>query len=148
MIRMSRLTDYGIVLLTHLATGEPGVQTAPDLASSSHVPLPTVSKILKELSKAGLVLSHRGRKGGYSLARPADQISMAQIIVALEGPLGLTDCSTVSAGACNLESICPARSPWGVISRVIERALQDVSLSSLCPAAAYPSPLKLNGVRP
>ncbi len=136
MIRMSRLTDYGIVLLTHMASGEGGVHTAHDLAAASQVPLPTVSKILKELSKAGLVLSHRGRRGGYTLARPADEISVAEIIAALEGPIGLTECSPEAVGACSLEAICPARSHWGPISRAIERALEAVSLSSMRPRAA------------
>ncbi len=149
MIRMSRLTDYGIVLLTHMAAGEAEVHTAHDLSAASRVPLPTVSKILKELSKAGLLLSHRGRKGGYALARPADEISVAQIIAALEGPIGLTDCSTVEVGLCSLEAVCPARSHWGVISRVIERALGSVRLSSMRPPVAPSSAHHLpTGVAP
>jgi FeS assembly SUF system regulator len=150
MIRMSRLTDYGIVLLTHMAAGEGVVHTAHGLAAVSRVPLPTVSKILKELSKAGLVMSHRGRRGGYALARPADEISIAQIIAALEGPFGLTDCSVLSVGVCSLEAVCPARSHWGVISRVIERALDGVRLSSMRrPAASLASShVAANGVAP
>ncbi len=136
MIRMSRLTDYGIVLLTHMAAGEGVVHTAHGLAAASQVPLPTVSKILKELSKAGLVVSHRGRRGGYALARPAEEISLAQIIVALEGPFGLTECSTEAAYVCSLEAVCPARGHWGPISRAIERALGAVPLSSMRPPAA------------
>ncbi len=132
MIRMSRLTDYGIVLLAHMAQAGPAVHTAHELAEASRVPLPTVSKILKELSKGGLVVSHRGRRGGYSLARPPDEISVAQIIGALEGPIGLTECSE-REGACSLEAICPARSHWGPISRAIESALSGVRLSSMLP---------------
>ena len=85
MIRMSKLTDYAIVLLAHLARGG-RTRTAQDLAERSRVPLPTVSKLCKELSKAGLVISHRGRHGGYGLARQAEAISVAEIVEALEGP--------------------------------------------------------------
>lgn len=134
MIRMSKLTDYGIVLLTHMAMGEASrLHTAQDLATASQVPLPTASKILKQLARAGLVLSHRGRRGGYSLARPAEDISVAEIIGAVEGPFGITDCGTEVAGACSLEAFCAARSRWGPISRAIERALEGVRLSAMRP---------------
>src|SRR5512139_1183496 len=91
MIRMSKLTDYAILILAHLARAS-GTLTAHELAGRSRVPLPTVSKLAKELSKAGLVISHRGRNGGYGLARPAEQISVAEIVEALEGPIALTEC--------------------------------------------------------
>jgi FeS assembly SUF system regulator len=133
MLRMSKLTDYGIVLLTHLAReGGPSMQTAQDLAAASKVPLPTVSKILKELCRGGIVISHRGRRGGYSLSRPPHAISVAQIVEALEGPLGLTECAN-TAGSCSLEPTCVARSHWGPISRAIHRTLSRLPLSSLGP---------------
>ncbi|HEY6104922.1 MAG TPA: Rrf2 family transcriptional regulator, partial [Anaeromyxobacteraceae bacterium] len=117
---MSRLTDYGIVLLTHMAMGPAErVHTAQDLAEVSRVPLPTTSKILKQLARVGLVVSHRGRKGGYCLARSADDVSVADVIRAIEGPIGITDCGTEVAGACSPEAICAARSRWGPISRAI-----------------------------
>src|SRR5512146_230670 len=113
MLRMSKLTDYGLVLLTHMAQEIGGpLATAGDLAERSGVPIPTVSKILKELSKAGIVVSHRGRRGGYTLSRPADQISVAAVIEALEGPVALTECSS-TAGGCSLEPTCVARERWG-----------------------------------
>jgi FeS assembly SUF system regulator len=140
MLRMSKLTDYGIVLLTHLAReGAPGMQTAQDLASASKVPLPTVSKILKELCRAGLVVSHRGRRGGYSLSRAPHAISVAQIVEALEGPLGLTECAN-TAGACSLEATCVARGHWGPISRAIHRTLSRLPLSALGAASAAAQP--------
>ena len=133
MLRMSKLTDYGLVLLTHMAQQGPGeVTTAHDLAGRSRVPPPTVSKILKELSKAGIVTSHRGRRGGYSLARAADQISVAVVVEALEGPVALTECST-APGGCSLEPICVAKDHWGPISRAIHRTLQRLPLSALGP---------------
>ncbi len=136
MLRISKLTDYGLVLLTHMAQEEgPGVRTAQELAESSRVPLPTASKILKELSKAGVVVSHRGRKGGYTLSRPATQISVAAVVEALEGPVALTECSTTDCG-CSLEPTCLAKGNWGPISRAIHRTLQRLPLSALGPKAA------------
>ncbi len=133
MLRMSKLTDYGLVLLTHMAQeGAPAVRTANELAERSRVPLPTVSKILKELSKAGIVVSHRGRRGGYSLSRPPEQISVAAVVEALEGPVALTECST-APGSCSLEPVCLAKGHWGPISRAIQRTLQRVPLSALGP---------------
>ncbi len=133
MLRMSKLTDYGLVLLTHMAQeGTPAVLTAHELAERSRVPLPTVSKLLKELSKAGIVVSHRGRRGGYGLARPPEQISVAAVVEALEGPVALTECST-ALGSCSLEAVCPAKGHWGPISRAIQRTLQRLPLSALGP---------------
>jgi FeS assembly SUF system regulator len=146
MLRMSKLTDYGIVLLTHLAReGAPVMQTAQELASASRVPLPTVSKILKELCRGGLVVSHRGRRGGYSLSRPATTISVAQIVEALEGPVGLTECST-HAGSCSLEPTCVARTHWGPISRAIQRTLSRLPLSALGPRNVASGRLPILGV--
>jgi FeS assembly SUF system regulator len=131
MLRMSKLTDYGLVLLTHLAqTSGPTVRTAPELATCTRVPLPTVSKILKALSRAGLVTSHRGRRGGYSLASSPADISVGAVIEALDGPVALTECSA-SAGSCALEPVCVARDRWGPISRAVRRTLQSLPLTAL-----------------
>lgn len=147
MIRMSKLTDYAIVILAHLARGG-GTLTAQDLAGRSKVPLPTVSKLCKELSKAGLVVSQRGRHGGYGLARPAEQISVAEIVEALEGPIALTECSQPGAQTCGIEETCLARESWDPVSRAIHRALKDLPLSAIAPhrapaAAAEPAPVTL-----
>jgi FeS assembly SUF system regulator len=143
MLRMSKLTDYGLVVLTHMALdGAPTVRTALELARASRVPVPTVAKILKELCRSGLVTSHRGRRGGYSLSRPASEISVASVVEALEGPVALTECST-EVGGCSLEPVCLAKSHWGPISRAIQRTLQKLPLSALGPrpvVAARPPP--------
>jgi FeS assembly SUF system regulator len=142
MIRMSKLTDYAIVLLAHLAQGDT-TRTAQELAERSRVPLPTVSKLCKELSRAGILVSHRGRHGGYGLARPADRISVAEIVEALEGPIALTDCTTPGE-ACGLELVCPTRGHWDPVMRAIHGALQNLPLSSLAPyrlAAPEPAPV-------
>ncbi len=139
MIRMTKLTDYGIVLLTHMALEAPGsFHTAQDLATRSRIPVPTASKLLKALARAGLVISHRGRNGGYGLSRDADAISVAEIIAAIEGPIGLTECGTGTEGACDMESFCAARGRWAPINQAIERALQDVPLSAMRPAQPPP----------
>ena len=137
MIRMSKLTDYGIVLLAHLAHAG-GTMTAQDLAARSGVPLPTVSKLCKELSRAGLLLSHRGRHGGYGLARSADLISVAEVVEALEGPIALTECSTPGAQPCTLETICPAKAGWDPVSRAIHGALSGLTLTALVPFRLRP----------
>ena len=134
MIRMTKLTDYGIVILTHMAMEAPGsLHTAQDLAAKSHVPVPTASKLLKSLARAGLVVSHRGRNGGYGLSRDADAISVAEIIAAIEGPIGLTECGTGTEGACEMESFCAAKGRWAPINQAIERALSEVPLSAMRP---------------
>lgn len=133
MLRMSKLTDYGIVVLTHMAQGgSPRVRTAQELSQASRVPLPTVAKILKELCRAGIVASHRGRHGGYSLSRTADDISVAAIVEALEGPVSVTECSD-AGGLCALEPTCVAKSHWGPISRAIQGTLEKLPLSALGP---------------
>ncbi len=131
MIRMSRLTDYAIVVLAHLARSS-GTLTAQDLAARSRVPLPTVSKLCKELSKAGILLSHRGRHGGYGLSRSPDRVSVAEIVEALEGPIALTECATPGA-ECGLAPGCPAKASMDPVSRAIQDALSGLPLSALVP---------------
>src|SRR5262245_5489755 len=112
MIRMTRLTDYGIVLLAHFARHEErGVRSARDVAQESHLPLPTVNKVLKLLARKGLLTAQRGVKGGFMLARPPEQIPVSEIISALERPIAITEC-TESAGLCDIEQACPSRSTW------------------------------------
>ncbi len=135
---MSRLTDYAIVLLAHLARGGRTL-TAQELAARSKVPLPTVSKLCKELSRAGILISHRGRHGGYGLSRPPDRISVAEIVEALEGPIALTECTMPGADACGIEAFCPAKATMDPVSRAIQGALQSVPLSALAPFRLGPA---------
>ena len=129
MLRISKLTDYGIVVLAHVAQDlEKPMHNVPDLAAKTYLPAPTVSKILKKLSRAGLVVSHRGVKGGYSLAKPPAKISVAEIIAAIEGRIALTECSTNYPGLCDLEPVCPVRSNWRKINQVVRRSLENLSL--------------------
>jgi FeS assembly SUF system regulator len=142
MIRLGKLTDYGLVLMTHIAQNHDRLlHTARDLAAESRLPLPTVSKLLKELLQGGLLVSHRGIKGGYSLARKPREMSVAEIIAVLEGPISLTECSTDISGLCDLEPCCPIKNNQRVISQVVRGALEKVMLSDLC------QPLHLTTIR-
>ena len=132
MIRVGKLTDYGLVLMSQIARRpETALHTARDLAQECSLPLPTVSKVLKTLLQSGLLASHRGIKGGYSLARGAEVITLAEIISALEGPLALTECSTDITGLCDLEPSCPIKDNQRIINRVVRGALEKVMLSDL-----------------
>src|SRR5271165_5017191 len=102
--------------------------TARDLAAQSRLPLPTVSKVLKLLLQSGMLVSHRGIKGGYSLAKEPAEISLAEIITAIEGPIALTECSTDVVGMCDLERSCPIKRNQRVISQVVRGALEKVTL--------------------
>jgi FeS assembly SUF system regulator len=128
MLRISRLTDYATVILASLAGGS--LASAADIAERTRIGLPTVSKLLKELQHAGLVLSVRGARGGYQLARPAGSINAAEIIDAVEGPVALTECAG-GAGHCGIESTCLVGHGWQRISHAIRRSLVDVSLDEL-----------------
>jgi FeS assembly SUF system regulator len=144
MIRITRLTDYGIVLLTRFAQAEAGaVLSAPDLSRRTGIPLPTVSKILKALGKAGLLRSHRGTQGGYALAESAEGISVGRIIRALEGPIGLTDCASDDGPPCEIEPSCPARHNWARITGAIQDALDAIPLAEM----AAPMPFAWAGAR-
>ena len=140
MLRISRLTDYATVLLAALASEPQRVQTAASLAEQTHIAAPTVSKLLKQLQRAGLVSSTRGLHGGYQLARPAAQISAPAILDALEGPVALTDCS-VGHGQCEIEESCRVGRVWQRLNLAIRRALYDVSLAQLAGLDAPPARL-------
>lgn len=132
MVRLGKLTDYGLVLLTCLARSE-GVtlRTARELAVESGLPLPTVSRLLQELLRSRLLVSHRGIKGGYTLARPPREISVIDVIAALEGPVAITECSTEVAGICDLEPSCPIKSNQRIINQAVRGVLERITLSHL-----------------
>src|SRR5262245_43482315 len=128
MLRISKLTDYATVILGRLAA-EPGrLHTAAEVAEATHVALPTVSKLLKELQRAGLVTSTRGAYGGYKLTRPASAISAAAILDAFEGPVAITECSG-HPGKCGIEHTCHVGSSWQRINDAIRQALNAVTLA-------------------
>lgn len=130
MLRISKLTDYGTVVLAHLAEHQASVRSAADVAQATGVALPTVSKLLKLLARAGLVTSTRGANGGYRLSRPPQDISAADVIDALDGPVSITECSA-SDGDCEHEDVCSVGGAWQRINVAIRRALKDVTLNDL-----------------
>ena len=137
MLKLAKLTDYGIVLLSYISHDNlRTARTARDLSEQSGLPLPTVSKVLKTLSRSGLLVSHRGKHGGYSLSREPELISVADMIEALEGRLALTDCATEAPVLCDIEPSCPVRGNWQVINRAVYEALNEVKLSDMTPPLA------------
>jgi FeS assembly SUF system regulator len=130
MLRIGKLTDYGTVILATLASDRSRLQNAASLAGRTHIAAPTVSKLLKQLHRAGLVISTRGTHGGYQLARDPEAISAAAILDALEGPIALTDCSN-GAGHCGIEHTCSVGRAWQKLNVAIRRSLSEISLAQL-----------------
>ena len=131
MLRVTKIADYGIVMLTHLANHPGGPFNARDLAKTVQLPLPIVSKVLKLLAREGLLASQRGTKGGYGLARSPADITVAQIIRALEGPIAVTECTDSINGECDLELQCPVRANWHRINQAIQQALENITLAEM-----------------
>ncbi|MCP4547026.1 MAG: SUF system Fe-S cluster assembly regulator [bacterium] len=132
MIRIARLTDYGVALMTRMATEPSGMSvTARDLSGKIGLPLPTVSKLLKMLARGDLLNSQRGAYGGYSLARSPEEITLADLVNALEGPVHLTECSIESECTCGLETNCDTKANWRLINRKIMQALESVTLREM-----------------
>ena len=130
MLRVTKLTDYATLILTVLAARPGEVLSAPDLAEHAGLEAPTVAKVLKPLAQAGLVEGFRGANGGYRLARDASAISLVEIVEAMEGPLGMTECS-LHDGQCGIEQSCGVRANWRRINDVVADALRGVSLAQM-----------------
>jgi FeS assembly SUF system regulator len=130
MLRISKLTDYATVILARLAAEPDRRFTAAQIAAETHLAAPTVSKLLKQLHRQGLVNSTRGSAGGYLLARPATQITAAQILDALDGPVALTECSG-AASHCGIERTCRVGHSWQRVNIAILRSLQEITLLEL-----------------
>jgi FeS assembly SUF system regulator len=130
MLKISKLTDYAIVILERMARNADDMYTAAGLAEACGVAAPTVSKILKGLAKAGVLSSARGVHGGYALARSPELTSVAAVIRAMEGPIALTECEG-EHGGCEQSSSCQARGGWDVINRAVRAALESVSLADM-----------------
>lgn len=138
MLRIAKLTDYATVIMAELAHKNGVVMSAPELALLAGLESATVAKVLKSLAQARLVEGLRGINGGYRLVRPAQAITLADIIEAMEGPLAMTECST-HEGRCGIQHSCNARSNWQYVNRVVTDALRAVNLESM---RAAPQPTK------
>ena len=131
MIRIRWETDHGLLLLGYLVQRpRDGVHTSREVADWAHMPLPIVSKILKHLARAGILVSHRGVKGGYSLAHDPETITLAEVVQALEGPIGITECAS-KPGVCEMENGCPTRVNWMRISDAFRDSPSKIPLSDM-----------------
>ncbi len=150
MLRLSKLTDYAVVVLIRLGDcqrpGEDCVQTSPGIALATGVPEPTVAKVLKALASAALVVSQRGARGGYRLSRPLDAVTVADVIGAIDGPIALTACVEGGGGGCDVGSLCAVKGRWDLVNDAIRDALSNITLAdmraaSVPPAFRIPAPL-------
>ena len=141
MLRITRQTDYGIVIMSLFSGKDPEtVLSARDMSKETNLPLPTVSKILKSLTRGGLLDSTRGVKGGYSLARASDAISVANIVEAIEGPIALTDCLDQSNRDCIISVSCPCKSNWMRINDAVKAALETIPLEQMTAGCKFVFP--------
>lgn len=128
MLRITKIADYGFILLVHMAAQErDALHNAKDLSKTINIPLPTVSKVLKILTQGGILESHQGSKGGYSLARLPSEITAAEILEAVEGPLAITDCSSVDG----CERNCRVSPSWQRVNGTVIRALKGLTLAEM-----------------
>ena len=130
MIRLTNLADYAVVLMCEMSHADTRL-SAQDLSGATSIPAPTVAKILNALGKGRLLTSHRGLKGGFSLSRPAPDISVADIIEAIDGPISLTHCAETGTSDCCFDDICQMRPRWQLINNAVRGALVDVRLSDI-----------------
>jgi FeS assembly SUF system regulator len=142
MLRLSKLTDYATVILSFIARDDTHVHAAMEIAAATGIALPTVSKILKLLVNAKVLISTRGAKGGYALARKPEKITVASVISALEGPIALTECS-ISHQGCEQASGCDIRGNWGLINRTIHNALESVTLADMVKPVVVPEEIMI-----
>jgi FeS assembly SUF system regulator len=136
MIILSKLADYGVIVATYLAASCDRQVTAASAAAATRLPPATVAKILKALAHAGLVTATRGASGGYRMARDARSISVAEVVAAIDGDIGLTQCS-VHVADCDRMTHCPTRPHWAAINRAVETALAQISLDEMITPAAF-----------
>lgn len=148
MFRLNRLTDYAVVVLAQMALRPGRLVNAAQVAQDTGVPQPTVAKVLNVLAKGGLIASQRGAAGGYSLARPAEEIDVAEIIQAMDGPIALTACVEAATDSCSVESLCPMRGNWERVNTAIRTALSNVTLAEMAlPFAPMPAAAQENSLR-
>jgi FeS assembly SUF system regulator len=143
MLKLSRLTDYGTVVLAHMARAPTARHRASELALATRLGEATVRKLLKLLVRGGIVVSQRGAGGGYSLARPPESINAVEVIDALEGPVALTECSG-EHHSCELERGCALNHNWQQINRAVRDALRAISLAQLARPGAAAAPLRFH----
>jgi len=136
MIRISKMADYGVLLLGHFAQHDEVLTSSAELAETYHMPRSVVSNLLKGFSRAGLLESRRGLRGGYRLARPASEITLLDMLNAIDGPVHLIECAAgEGTPPCCYEDVCPSRSPMQSVHRRLIRLFESISLAELMHAA-------------
>lgn len=134
MLRLSKLTDYAVVVMVQLSRDngrDDGVSTSPFLAQATGIPEPTVAKVLKALASSGLVASQRGARGGYRLARALSAVPVADVIAAIDGPISMTACVDGATGGCEAQQCCPIRGRWDSVNDAIRDTLRRITLDSM-----------------
>lgn len=126
------MTDYGVVIMSEMARMPGRVMTAPDISLYTGLTVPTAAKILRVLAKGKMLTSHRGAHGGYELTQAPADISIAEIVRAMEGPVAVTSCVDDSVDDCSVESCCPMRGGWEKINKALNTALEEVTLADMC----------------
>lgn len=143
MIRLTKLADYGVMLMSHMAATPDLLHSASSLSRAASVAVPTVAKILKQLARKGLLVSHRGANGGYTLSRQPAEISVAEVIAALEGPIAVTECVDETHSDCAVESVCRVRTNWHKINDAVRGALEQITLEEM--AQPFPDAAEIGG---
>jgi FeS assembly SUF system regulator len=145
MLRLSKLTDYAVVVLIRLSEADRGsglVQTSPGISAVTGVPEPTVAKVLKALAGSGLVSSQRGARGGYRLLAPLGSITIADVITAIDGPIALTACVDGSSAGCEVQNVCAVKGRWDLVNDAIREALTCITLADMR-GASIPAAFRL-----
>lgn len=137
MLKLSRLTDYAVAAMVRLGVAG-GAETSPGIAARIGVPEPTVAKVLKSLAARGLISSRRGINGGYLLDRPLHEISVAEVIVAIDGPIALVSCIEGVGTGCE-NQLCPLAGRWDPVNRAIHAALSSITLADMAASTAAPT---------
>jgi FeS assembly SUF system regulator len=130
MFKVNKLTDYATVVLIEIAQSNV-VRSSQHFSERTGIPVPTVAKLMKSLNKAGLVVSHRGAGGGYVLGRSPTEITIADVIQAVEGPIALTACADTSDEHCGIEAVCPMQGKWNKVNQAVRTALTEVTLADM-----------------
>jgi len=131
MLRLTKLTDYGVLLMTRMAAAGQDRFSAAELSESTHIPVPTVSKILQMLLHEGMLDSVRGAHGGYRLTRAAADINVRDVISVFEGSIALTECNLEDGGACDQHDVCSTSNHWKRINAAVREALEGISLADM-----------------
>ena len=143
MLKLSRLTDYAVVVLSRMGQDDAPLQSAPGIAARTGLAEPTVAKVMKILAQSEIVEGLRGARGGYRLTRPLHSITLAEVIVAFDGPIALTACVDGGMGGCESEHLCPVRGRWDPVNHAIRQALAGISVAQLaggnCGASFLPT---------